>query len=59
METERKNMNIRNVDVSLKYKFRALCLERGKTLSEEIQRLMREELERREKELEKEGTKDV
>jgi len=46
MKTERKNMNIRNVDVSLKNKFRALCLERGKTLSEEIQRLMKEELDR-------------
>jgi len=37
-------MNVRNVDEMLKRKFKALCAERGKTLSEELQRLMKEEL---------------
>ena len=50
---------IRNVNEDLKREFKALCVIRGKTLTEEIQRLMREELERRKKELEKEGKKDV
>jgi len=40
-------MNVRNIDENLKNRFRAYCIERGKTLSEEIQRLMHEELERR------------
>ena len=39
-----KSMNITNVDEMLKRKFKALCAERGKSLSEEIQRLMKEEL---------------
>jgi len=37
-------MNVRNVDEKLKRKFKALCAERGKTLSKELQRLMKEEL---------------
>ena len=53
------SMNVRNVDEVLKNKFKAYCVERGKTLSEEIQRLMKEELERREKVLENETKKDV
>ena len=40
------NMNVRNVDEQLKRDFRAFCVKRGKTLSEELQRLMKEELER-------------
>jgi len=38
------NMNIRGIDENLKRKFKALCAERGKTLTEEIIRLMKEEL---------------
>ena len=53
------SMNVRNVDERLKNKFRAYCVERGKTLSEEIQRLMREELERRKKEIADENDKEV
>ena len=41
------SMNVRNIDENLKNRFSAYCIERGKTLSEEIQRLMHEELERR------------
>jgi len=37
-------MNIRGIDENLKRKFKALCAERGKTLTEEIIRLMKEEL---------------
>jgi plasmid stability protein len=42
---------IRNIDDQLKREFKALCALRGKTLTEEIRRLMREELERRKKEI--------
>ena len=53
------SMNVRNVDENLKNKFRAYCVERGKTLSEELQRLMREELERRKKTVDKEDKDEV
>ena len=46
---EKKDMLIRNVNVKLKNEFRALCVKQGKTLTEEIQRLMKEELEKAEK----------
>ncbi len=59
MEKIRKNMNVRDVDVELKNKFKAYCVERGKTLSKEIQRLMREELERRKQALELEEEDEV
>ena len=52
-------MNVRDVDVQLKNKFKAYCVMRGKTLSEEIQRLMREELERRKKEIANETEEEV
>ena len=39
-------MYLRNVDEQLKRRFKALCVERGKTLTEEIERLMREEVEK-------------
>jgi len=44
---------IRNIDDQLKREFKALCALRGKTLTDEMQRLMREELERRKKGIEK------
>jgi len=53
------SMNVRNVDENLKNKFKAYCVERGKTLSEEIQRLMYEELERRKQTLELEEENGV
>jgi hypothetical protein len=53
------SMNVRNVDENLKNKFRAYCVERGKTLSKEIQRLMYEELERRKQALELEEEDEV
>ena len=43
------SMNVRNVDEVLKNKFKAYCIERGKTLSGEIQRLMKEELDKKRK----------
>jgi hypothetical protein len=52
-------MHVRNVDEKLKNKFKAYCIERGKTLSEELQRLMREELERRKQALEMEEEDEV
>ncbi len=55
----KKNMNVRDVDVELKNKFKAYCVERGKTLSRELQRLMKEELERRKKEVDKEAKDEV
>jgi len=42
---------LRNIDEKLKRRFKALCVMRGKTLTDEIQRLMREELERGKKEI--------
>ena len=53
----KKNMNVRDVDVELKNKFKAYCVERGKTLSGELQRIMKEELERRKKTVDKEDEK--
>ncbi len=53
----KKNMNVRDVDVELKNKFKAYCVERGKTLSGELQRIMKEELERRKKTVDKEDKK--
>ena len=55
----KKNMNVRDVDVELKNKFKAYCVERGKTLSGELQRIMKEELERRKKTVEKEVQDEV
>lgn len=52
-------MILKDVPDDLRNKFKSLCYAKGKTLKEEILRLMREELERREKELEREGKKDV
>ena len=52
-------MNVRNVDEVLKNKFKAYCVERGKTLSEEIQRLMKKELERRKKTVDMEDKDEV
>jgi len=51
MDTEdnRVNMNVRNVNEQLKRDFKAYCVKRGKTLSEELQRLMKEELEKAKK----------
>ena len=49
---------LRNVNEQLKREFKAFCVLRGKTITEEIQRLMREELERRKKTVDKED-KDV
>ncbi len=43
-------MNLRGVDPDLKRRFRALCMERGKTMTDEMQRLMAEELRRAGKE---------
>lgn len=43
---EKKDMLIRNVDEQLKRKFKALCAMRGKTITEEIQRLMKGELDK-------------
>ena len=45
----KKTMHVRNVDENLKREFKALCVRRGKTISEEIQRLMKEELEKADK----------
>jgi len=57
---DKKVMYIRDVDEKLKREFKALCCTmRGKTLAEEVQRLMREELERRKKELAKEVNHEV
>ena len=42
---------LRNIDEKLKRQFKALCVMRGKTLTDEIQRLMHEELERGKKEI--------
>ena len=42
---------LRNIDEKLKRQFKALCVMKGKTLTEEIQRLMREELERKKMEI--------
>jgi len=53
------SMNVRDVDEHLKNKFKAYCVERGKTLSSEIQRLMSEELERRKQALELEEEDEV
>ena len=40
---------LRNVNEEIKRKFKALCVERGKTLTKEIERLMREEVEKAKK----------
>ena len=40
------SFNVTKVSELLKRKFKALCVERGKTLTEEIQRLMKEELDK-------------
>ena len=53
------SMNVRNVEEKLKNKFKAYCVERGKTLSGELQRLMKEELERRKKAVDKEDEDEV
>ena len=50
---------LRNIDEKLKRQFKALCVMRGKTLTDEIQRLMREELERRKKEIANENDEAV
>jgi len=50
---------LRNIDEMLKRQFKALCVMSGKTLTEEIQRLMREELERRKKEIANENDEEV
>ena len=54
-----KVLYLRNVDEKLKRQFKALCVMRGKTLTDEIQRLMREELERGKKEFANETGKEV
>jgi len=38
-------LNLRGIDETLKREFKAFCAKRGKTMVEEIQRLMKEELE--------------
>jgi len=37
---------LRNINEKIKRKFKALCAERGKTLREEIERLMQKEVEK-------------
>jgi len=37
---------LRNINEQIKRKFKALCVERGKTLTEEIERLMQKEVEK-------------
>jgi hypothetical protein len=45
----KKRYTSQSVDFSLKNEFRTLCVRKGKTLTEEIQRLMKEELEKEKK----------
>ena len=52
-QTIKKDMTIRNVDEDLRRRFKKVCAFREKPMNEEIQRLMREEIERANKELAK------
>jgi hypothetical protein len=52
-------MYLRNINEKLKREFKALCVLRGKTLTEEIQRLMLGELDRKKKTVDKEAKDEV
>lgn len=50
---DKKVMHIRNVDEQLKREFKALCAYEGKSITQKIQELMREAVEKRQKEVSK------
>ena len=54
-QSAKKDMTIRNVDEDLRRRFKKVCAFRERPMNEEIQRLMREEIERANKELERKG----
>ena len=50
---DKKVMHIRSVDEQLKREFKALCAYEGKSITQKIQELMKEAIEKRQKEVSK------
>ena len=46
-------MNLRGIDEQLKREFKALCAYEGKSITQKIQELMKEAIEKRQKEVSK------